>query len=247
MEDRKTEYSESGAPIYRYRESDREFDPAFGQEETLRAVNDHVQKYAGEISDVYHEILSDLVHVDVHLAKPRPERNYYTLVTSGMSDRPMAAPDGAEEFKYAELMLCLPPDWRLGDSTSSDEAYYWPVRWLKLLARFPHQYGTWLGWGHTIPNGDPPRPMAPNVAFRGVILASPALFPEEFQTFETQSGKTVRLYAVIPIYADEMERKLKSGADELLKRFQGEGVTELLSPRRPSVLTPRRRWSFGRN
>jgi hypothetical protein len=29
--------------------------------------------------------------VDVHVVEPRKKRNYYTLVTSGMNDRPMYA------------------------------------------------------------------------------------------------------------------------------------------------------------
>ena len=29
---------------------------------------------------------------------------------------------------------------------------FWPIQMLKFLARFPHEYKTWLGWGHTIPN-----------------------------------------------------------------------------------------------
>ncbi|MFQ8729788.1 MAG: suppressor of fused domain protein [Enterocloster bolteae] len=24
---------------------------------------------------------------------------------------------------------------------------YWPIRLIKYLARFPHEYSTWLGWG----------------------------------------------------------------------------------------------------
>ena len=85
------ERSESGAPIYRHKQREGQFEPAFGEEETIEAVSAHVEEFVGEPAHVFHEFLSDLVHVDVHVVEPRKKRNYYTLVTSGMSDRPMKA------------------------------------------------------------------------------------------------------------------------------------------------------------
>jgi hypothetical protein len=35
------------------------------------------------------------------------------------------------------------------------EEYIKTLRW---LAHFPHTYKTWVGSGHTIPNGNPPGP-----------------------------------------------------------------------------------------
>ena len=51
-------------------------------------------------------------------------------------------------------MAALPGDWRLTADDFKDERWYWPVRQLKYLARLPHKHATWLGFGHTIPNGD---------------------------------------------------------------------------------------------
>ena len=75
---------------------------------SLEAISDHIERHIGKIAQVWHEILSDLVHVDVHEIAPTEDRPYWTLVTSGMSDRSMAAPDGYEEWAFAELMLCVP-------------------------------------------------------------------------------------------------------------------------------------------
>ncbi|MCH8303184.1 MAG: suppressor of fused domain protein [Proteobacteria bacterium] len=33
-----------------------------------------------------------------------PDKTYQTLVTSGVSDRPMAVPEGMEDFSHAELL-----------------------------------------------------------------------------------------------------------------------------------------------
>ena len=86
------------------------------------------------ITDYAVKQLSDLVHIDIHMVEPTPEKNYYTLVTSGMSDRPMNAPAECGELRYAEIAISLPPDWPLTQEAFADENNYWPLRWLKILA-----------------------------------------------------------------------------------------------------------------
>src|SRR5439155_11079655 len=154
------EYTESGQPVYRHTARDRAFEPAFGDPRVIEAISRHVGRYVGKVEHVFHEIVSDLVHVDVHLIPPQPNREFVTLVTSGMSDRPMTLPPGCDAPAYAELLLCLPPDWPLEQEDFKDEAKFWPVRLLKFLARLPHEYDTWLSFGHTVPHGDPPEPFA---------------------------------------------------------------------------------------
>ncbi|MEU4712474.1 suppressor of fused domain protein [Micromonospora purpureochromogenes] len=62
---------------------------------------------------------------------------------------------------YAELMLCLPADWPLTRLTGlDDDPAGWPVRVLKQVARLPHEYGTWIGEWHSVPNGDSAQPYA---------------------------------------------------------------------------------------
>ena len=59
---------------------------------------------------VYHEIASDIVHIDVNVIPPEGERDYYVLWTSGMSDLPMDLPDGSrnpKEYNRPELALFL--------------------------------------------------------------------------------------------------------------------------------------------
>jgi hypothetical protein len=99
------EISESGAPIYRHQPRQRGFELAGGDEQTIAGVVRHITEHIGPPRFVFHELFSDLVHVDVHLVDPTPERNYYTLVTSGMSDRPMTVPKGAEALRFAELLI----------------------------------------------------------------------------------------------------------------------------------------------
>ncbi|WP_262922976.1 suppressor of fused domain protein [Hymenobacter cellulosilyticus] len=65
---------------------------------------------------MFHEIISDKVHLDVHVVDPSKDFPFYTLVTSGMSDLPMAVPEGEEEARYAELCVLLPSTWQMPET-----------------------------------------------------------------------------------------------------------------------------------
>lgn len=236
-EERASEVTDGGSTIYRHKpRAAPTFEPPDMSESNLQAIDDHVAEHIGKIENVWHEIVSDIVHIDVHVVPPRPERPYYTLVTSGMSDLPMNAPEGAEDWKYAELMLCLPPDWPLTTEAFKDERNYWPVRWLKTLARFPHEYETWLSVAHTIPNGDPPEPLADNTRFTGFMLVPPLTTSVEFHELLVPPLRTIHFHALLPLTAAEMTFKLKHGADALMERLEKAKVTELIDIRRKSVV-----------
>jgi len=234
-----TDYSESGQPIYKYGPRERPFELAHGDAQTIEAVERHVRRHVGDPDSVYHELVSDLVHIDVHKVSPAPERNFITLVTSGMSDRPMIVPDGCDAPAFAELLICLPADWPLGD-VLNNESNYWPVRLMKLLARFPHEYDTWLGFGHTVPNGDPPRPYAGDTKLCAALIAPPVRFGDAFRTLTVSDDKVVEFYSVIPLYAEELEYKLSNGTEPLLDRFDEAGINELLDPKRPNTCRKKR-------
>jgi len=141
--------------------------------ENLEPLETHIERYFGTPETVFHEIVSTTVHIDLHFIPATQERPWHTIVTTGMSDIPMTTPEGAEEFQLAELLLRLPPSWPLSQEAFEDEKSYWPLRQLKFLARFAHEYETWLCYGHTIPNGNPPEVYTNGVPFSGVLLSDP--------------------------------------------------------------------------
>jgi hypothetical protein len=207
------------AQIIRHEARMRDFEVAIGDEQNIEAIANHIEKHIGPIETVLHEIISDLVHVDIHVVKPTEDRPFVTLVTSGMSDRPMTVPEGAEELQFAELMITLPDDWPLDQESFEDENHYWPIRWLKTLARLPHEYETWLGSCHTVPNGDPAEPLADRTDFCGFMLLYPPSTPEEFHTLKIDDEKQVQFYSLFPLYQEEMDLKVARGADALIERF----------------------------
>jgi hypothetical protein len=230
-------------PVYRHEARERDFEPALGDESNIEAIADHIEKHIGPVDKVFHELISDLVHIDIHIVAPTKERNFYTLVTSGMSDKAMNAPDA--QWQFAELMMCLPSGWPLEQNALDNEDNYWPIRWLKMMARLPHEYETWLGFGHTVPNGDPPAPFAANTEFCCMLVLPPPIYtPKEFHRLETENGKIINFYALIPLYKEEMNLKMRQGTEALFDGFDKHGVSEVVNLSRNNIAR-KGRWFFG--
>jgi suppressor of fused protein SUFU len=211
--------------------------PAPSDPARLDAIEAHMTKHFGETSSVLHEIMSDLVHLDVHVIRPAAGRDRFTLFTTGMSDLPMAVPPGEDDHRLAELLLDLPASWPID---SEDDRWYWPIDLLTRAARFPHLYETWLGHGHTITHEDPPEPWDASTRLCAALLLSPIDVPEEARTVRLPDGGTVQLLRLHAIHADEMQLELDRGLDALLDAFETCKVGEVLDPGRRSAVKRKR-------
>lgn len=237
------ERSEDGTAIYRHEHRSRDFELATGNEVHIEAISDHIEAHIGPIEMVFHEIISDLVHIDVHWVAPTDERPVHTLITSGMSDRPMVVPDECKEFELAELMVTLPADWELSQESFEDENNYWPIRLMKMLARLPHEYETWLGVGHTVPNSDPPEPYASRNKFSCALIMPPLTVPDEFHELQVDEG-VINFYSIIPLYDEETNYKLQNGLDALLDKFDEADVGEVIDIGRQNACKRKKRFGF---
>lgn len=220
-------------------ERKRDFEPTLGDGKTSELITAHVTKHIAEPEYVFHEFVSDLVHIDVHVVPPTPDRNYFTLVTSGMSDMAMSPPEEYAEYVYAELMMCLPPDWPFNEEGSGELEVYWPVELLKFLARFPHEFETWFAESHTVPNGESFERYASNTDFCAILFANPKTTPAEFAQLQVDENKTINFLAVIPLYLTEIKLALKDGSDALFELLEANGVTEVLDLNRKNVVKKR--------
>jgi hypothetical protein len=233
---RRNDVSAGGSQIYRHKHAAKP-ELAHGDQELIETIGAHIAEHLGEPERVLHQIVSVYVHVDIHMVLPSDERPWITLVTSGMSQRPMKAPrELGPEVTRAELMLALPPDWPTDDESLADERHYWPFRILQMLATLPHEFDTWLWVDHTIPNGDPPEPYAEGTGLCCAMLIPPETAAEDFIQMR-HGDDVVTFLGICPLYEDEMRLKLEAGAEELARRLDEAGVTELIDPTRRSVAT----------
>jgi hypothetical protein len=233
------EYSVGGVRILRHGIDDEDEQelrpPEYAHHES---ISQHISAAIGPIELVYHELVSHFVHVDVHWVKATESRPFHVLVTSGMSALPMTLPEGLPFARHAELMALLPESWKLQQDAWRDERWYWPIRWLKILARLPHEHQTWLGSGHTVPNGDPPEPFAPDTSLCCMLLAKATSLPPEAQSMTLPDGSPLEFFALYPLHENEMLCKLVEGTDALLDKLDAARVSDVIDPLRPSVAGP---------
>ena len=208
--------------------------PEVYSEKEMEAIEGHIQQYFGEFENVFHELSSPDIHVDICLVPPSEERGYYTLVTMGMGAHRMNVPAELAEYKLerAELAIALPPDWKLKPEDFQDERWYWPIRLLKALARLPIASDTWLGWGHTMNHQED---FAESTKLCAAILTGPQGTEDGREVCTLPGGEEVNFYQVIPLYRDELEYKLAHGAEALLDKMKG--ISFVVHPDRPDALT----------
>ncbi|PRX18947.1 suppressor of fused domain protein [Actinoplanes italicus] len=223
----------SGDGVLRHQPLHDGFVAAEGQREGIaEAIDRHIEQFFGPVDFVYHEFGSHLVSVHVYVIEPTEARPFRTLITSGMSELPMTVPEGISP--YAEVMLCLPADWPLEEFYPRNPGVDWPITVLKQVARLPHEYGTWIGEWHSLPNGDPAEPYAPGTPFAGAVITPMLRVPAEARIITAPDGTEINVLAVIPLHPDEVAVKIERGTDALIEILDRGRVTELLDPARPS-------------
>ena len=242
---RDDEEENAHGPTYRHTAPVKEPDFAIGDGELIEELSHHIENHVGPIGMVFHEVISQYVHVDVHHVEPTPERPWHVLVTTGMSAVPMTTPEGVpDDLRHAELVISLPAEWPVSDVSFKDNRNYWPVRLLKMLARLPHEYGTWLGLGHSIPNGDPAEPYANDTKLCGALLLPSVTLRAAFHKYVRSDGATVRFWSLYPLYAEEMTLKLRKGSEAVLDHFESAGITDVIDKGRPNVAARKGWWPF---
>jgi len=198
-------------------------EPAIVSEQLARLVIETMESHYGPIDGQFRETAAKHVSIDIHVIPPNEKSDRYTLFTTGMSALPMKVPEDYPFPPLAELVLRVPASWAKDPAQLQTGALSWPVRWLRDLARMPHQYGSWLGEGHTVPNGDPPHPLAAHPAFAGCsTVPGYCLQPHSF--LKARDGQSVVMLDVLALTAHEMEYKVNFGMDELMNLLEKRDV-----------------------
>ena len=184
-------------------------------------------KLFGKLDKVSHELVVMFPHIDVYFYPPgHAGRSFYTLVSGGMSDFPMQLPEGADRsFVRREIILyCEKPDDDLIDL-------------VRFFAHFPFENATWLGAGHTVPNGTPPQPIFENSVLCGVFFIDSILVSDRGLAEKLAfNGEAVKFLWLVPITQAEMALKLEKGAEALLDVFEERHHPLVLDRRRASYV-----------
>lgn len=212
-------------------EKQRADDMYLYSEQELNEYECYIQDNFGPYKEVFHEIVSPDIHLDIIIVPPTDEDPYYKLITMGMGAFSMNVPKDLQEYEleHAELVLYLPKQWEIKSSAEKD---YWPIRYLKILARLPIECDTWLGFGHTVHGNEEQEPFAENTAFNSILLLNACNLLYEKLDLRLSSGKKINFYQLFPLYQEELEYKMEHSLDELLDLFSDDDLLPVLNIRR---------------
>lgn len=209
----------------------------------IEEIEDHFDKLFN-VKDgeriVFHEIVSDIVHLDVHLIKPSEERPFQVLFTTGMSDLPMTMPEDApaeykKDHERAEIYCILPADWKLENNMTEEEEdkYYWICSAMKAAARYPHIGKVWLGHCNTLQFSEEIKPFSPFTKLCAAVFYQldhtdfGGKYGDELVGFNTKDNTRINLLCFVPIYEEEMNFKIENGAPALYEKLFGEDINDI--------------------
>jgi Suppressor of fused protein (SUFU) len=194
---------------------------------SIKAREEVYGRLFGEAGEVSHELVPQVPHIDVYTYYRRAKDGSRTcvLMTGGMSDVPMRLPRGADAPRRVELILyCTDP-----------EPEY--IETMRFLAHFPHNQKTWLGTGHTIPNGNPPGLLWGSKALDTILLLQTVVKRDaELPQQLILDGDPVEFLWVVPISTPECSLKLEKGAGAILHLFDEKRHPHVFDPHRASYV-----------
>lgn len=172
-------------------------------ERAMEVREAHYEKWFGSMIDQVHHTLVDVapVHIDIYQFPPSGTRDWWTLVTGGMSDLKQVVPEGVEGVSgRTELMMYVrePKDWMFSV--------------LRGLATMPFEEKTWLHWHHTVPNGMPMTEEPSQLT--SYFFLPPYFEPDEFDSLELD-GDRVDFLLLVPITESERHFAMQHGSEAL--------------------------------
>jgi hypothetical protein len=197
-----------------------------------------IAHFASQFAPVYDKSLQEIVPegfpLSIHVIKPTKRHRHTTFFTSGMSRHAMQVSKSqqfeANDYRYAELLIHLPPNWPLDKESLGKPEFAWPIRWLRKVARYPAEHKTWLGGPVTVIAEDaPPKPLWPGSKFVAMLL-----FASSQMT--SSDGRLIQLYTLTPIYREEYELEQRKGIAALFRAFDAAGIEAHYLPDRPSAV-----------
>lgn len=204
-------------PIYNYTfEEQKEYD---------KFINENF----GIFTNVWHELYSPDIHLDILIIPPSKDEDYYKLITKGMGAYKMNVPDiiKNQNFDRAELVMYLPSNWNFD---FKKEENYWVVRQMKLIARTAIEENSWVGFGHTFSGNEKATiPFAKNTQLSSTVLLYSLNKDFEYPDFNLKDKGKINFYQIFPLYKEELEYKQSHSTQELMKLFSDEDLFPIVN------------------
>jgi len=158
----------------------------------------------------------------IHVPTTR-ERNFHIVSTIGLSDFDMPVPEKFKDKNRIELFFCLPDYWNPDDIENPNHKWVWDR--IAFLSTFPKERNTWFGHGHTIPFNKEETPISEKFQQSYFIMLEPFEMDKIMAPIQGEHG-TIHFLAVVPIFKKELDYKVKSGTNKLIRKFIKKGFSE---------------------
>ena len=191
-----------------------------------QTIQDHIIKYYGNISRTVTVKECERLDLKLYVIEPTKERDFYTVVTSGMGAYKMDLPDDFKDDNVdrIELLIYLGSNWDIDSAFKSSSGsttgliidgkvtplfsninaqWNYPIQILKNLAQAPVNNESYFVMGNIM---DDETPFSESTHDSGGILIFPAYTTEEGQVCELPDGQKVGFIQIMPISTNEIER-----------------------------------------
>lgn len=169
----------------------------------------------------------DLLLLDIETKSPMK-----ILMTDGLSEYKMPVPERYKDRAFNEIYFALPSYWEIEEG--DNPLMTWPIDQIQKLAKHVIENETWYGLGHTFSNGNPPASLSENMKQNHLMLTDPILLEDLFLPLSIDD-KTIHFLAIVPIFEDELDRKMSSGYFKFIRKFRLKNGNELLDDYRTSI------------
>ncbi len=189
-----------------------------GEIEQYYSHEDILEYFWGGVSQVDEDI-----SVDVYGILPKG-KDYGILITSGMSEYPMAETD--EGLQYAEVMMKIPREWMEEESLLDDSDYSWTIEIMHKTACLGHMYeGAYVNQKVIVPYGEPDEayPFDWDYEFTCVMLCE----SEDIPTLQADEDTEVKFYTLVPITEEEKELVCEKGSAVVKKMLSSGDVVDM--------------------
>ncbi len=199
------------------------------EDEDIVYMEDYYAKKLGTIHAEYDEVdiqkkiydgeirLTSEIGLYIDVIMPDENRDYVTLVTTGMSEVAMAETD--DGLKFAELMMKLPADWDVSLEEMNDSEKNWPFRMLLKTAHLGHKFpGSYVSEKVVIPSGNPNDAI---LCFDGETELSSVMLckSEDIPPLKANEEVTIEFFTLIPITEAEAELVRNKGSEAVKQKL----------------------------
>lgn len=207
-------------------------------------LSDHIDAHFPDAEiTVFHELITFDVKVHVYFIQPK-DKKYNILITSGMSSLAMQVPEEIEDkenYLFAELMLLIPKEVTFNNVYTGQNKNDFIISMLKQTAKFPHQYQTWMGIGHTIRASEDLEPYSNETEFIGGVMLPSATFDEDFTEIK-RNGRLISILSFFPLYENELAYKIENGYNSFIDLIIKANALEILDNKRPNLISTKPFW-----